>query len=382
MKTIEKADSKIKNSLGLTEFFKGIAILMVILVHSHQIFDLSAPYNTVQKFGQMGCQMFFVLSSFGLCHSFSKKVPNWFEHMKKRISKLAVGYWGAIILHAIYRLALALFTKPGGYLSALNIPGIVINALFLNGIVPFSAINNTIVRGGWYVGTTVILYALFPLLYAVYFSDKYPWWKKYRTILFPVITFLLTVLAVVIAEQIHPIFICKNNSFVYFSFVNQLTPFSLGLVLFDICRGGYTVKKAGWYSLLTGIVAVVLFYANIPYSFVLCPTFVACSFMLLYRVVLGDQRAYDRINSCSNGVIKVVRKFGKISYPIYLTHSFIVYELSTVCLSWLRPICGNDLLWYAILLPIEIYLVYLIGHLYDKVLMFIKKQAERRRSTL
>lgn len=378
IKTIEKADGMMKSSLGLTEFFKGVAILMVILVHSHQMFDLSAPYNTVQKFGQMGCQMFFVLSSFGLCHSFSKKVPKWFEHMRKRLSKLALGYWGAILLHAIYRLSLAISTKPEEWLSALNIPGIVINALFLNGVVPFSAINNTIVRGGWYVGTTVILYALFPLLYAVYFSDKYWWWKKYRLLLFPIITFLLTASAVIIAGKLHPVFVCNNNSFVYFSFVNQLTPFSLGLVLFDICRRGYMVKNAVWYSLLMGVMAVILFYGNIPYAFVLCPTFVACAFVLLYGVVLSDQRAYERIDQSPNGIVKLIRRFGKISYPIYLTHSFIVYELSTICLTLLRPIYNNDLLWYVILLPIEICLVYLVGRIYDKGLMCITNSSKNK----
>ena len=103
---------------------------MVVLVHTHQCFRLSGLQNLIPRFCQMGCQIFFVLSSYGLCHSFSAKRPTWFSHMKKRISKLAVGYWGAILLYAVYRVGMA-FLENESLLQALNIPGIILNALFL-----------------------------------------------------------------------------------------------------------------------------------------------------------------------------------------------------------------------------------------------------------
>jgi len=137
----EKETMITKNSRALTDFFKGVAIILVILVHSHQAFDLSPMFNAVQRFGQMGCQIFFVLSSLGLCFSYSKKQLPFIPFMKKRVSKLLIGYYGAIFLHAVYRVLLAIM-QGKNIVSALNIPGIIINMLFLNGFVPINIINN------------------------------------------------------------------------------------------------------------------------------------------------------------------------------------------------------------------------------------------------
>lgn len=362
-----------KNSRALTDFFKGIAIILVILVHSHQKFDLDPMFNAVQRFGQMGCQIFFVLSSFGLCFSYSKEQLPFVPFMKKRVSKLLVGYYGAIILHAVYRVLLAIM-QEGDIISSLNIPGIIINMLFLNGFVPVNGINNTIVRGGWYVGTTVILYALFPLLYKIYFTEKNAFWKKYRAIIFPLAIFCIAFPAIIVAGFIHPALMCSNNSFVYFSFVNQLTPFTLGLVLFDIKNRLRITKKTLFFSLLALIASIILFFGEFQYSFVFCPSFVAISFLLLYMWVSANQNIYNTINKGSNCIIRTILKFGANSFPIYLTHLFIVYDFSMVCLKFLHMVSPNDLVWYIVLLPIEFCLAFIVGYVYNKCIMLFQRK--------
>lgn len=362
--------ASVKDSKKLTLFFKGIAILLVILVHSHQRFLLSDAQRAIQKFGQMGCQIFFVLSSFGLCHSFSKETPeNWLSHMKKRISKIAIGYWGAIFLTAVYRVLFAIVLQED-LLPALNIPGIIINALFLNGLVPVEVINNTIVRGGWYIGTTVILYALFPLLYKVFFCSKKSWVRR-RVLIFPMTVFFTSAAIVIIAGFIHPAFSCHNNSFVYFSFINQLAPFSLGIVLFDLVNRCAATKYAPHFSAVCFLIAIILFYGDYKYSFVFCPTFVALAFMFLFWHLSKDLKFYNFIHS-SNKIVGIINKFGEISFPIYLTHPFVVYEFSLISLKILRHIYHVDLLWYLILLPIEFCLAYFVGYIYNKCIFYIK----------
>ena len=319
----------------------------------------------------MGCQIFFVLSSFGLCYSFSKEIPSWFSHMKRRISKLAIGYWGAILIHVIYRILVAIIFKKD-IITAINIPGVIINTLFLNGFVPIGGINNTIVRGGWYVGTTVILYALFPLLYKIYFQSKNKAWKKYRTVIFSLAVFFITSTIVILAEFIHPSFTCGNNSFIYFSFVNQLTPFALGLILFDMSNRYHNTKHALLVSVTFWIIAIVLFFGNYHYSFVFCPSFVAAGFVFLYWYLLNNESFYNAIHKGSNILVRTVSAFGKISFSIYLTHSFIVYEFSSVCMRFLRPVYNNDLLWYILLLPFQFCFTYLVAHIYDKCTAYIK----------
>ena len=368
---LQNKDIAAAGSRELSEFFKGIAVFMVILVHTHQCFRLSAAQNLIQQFCQMGCQIFFVLSSYGLCHSFSAKKITWFSHMKKRISKLAAGYWCAILLYGIYRAGMAFLAKED-ILQALNIPGILINGLFLNGFVPIPEINNGIVRGGWYVGTTVILYALFPLLYKLYFAGKSKFWKKYRAVLFSVCVFFVSAAIVLLAGQLHPALICKNDTYMYYSFINQLTPFALGIVLYDICGRSCGTKLHLPCSVLLWGAAFLLFFSDYPHSFILCPSVVALAFVLLFRYTLDHKRAVDSICGNSGPVIRAFRGLGSISYPIYLTHPFIVYGIPLVGLKFLRPVCGNDFLWYLILLPVMFLMSYIAGRIFGKCICRIK----------
>ena len=45
------------------DFLKGIAILAVIIVHIAQTFILPLIVSNIAKLGQLGCQLFFVISA-------------------------------------------------------------------------------------------------------------------------------------------------------------------------------------------------------------------------------------------------------------------------------------------------------------------------------
>ena len=52
---------------GKIEYFsilRGVAIVAITLTHIHQIFDLPMCMRLIPRFGQMGCQMFFLISGF------------------------------------------------------------------------------------------------------------------------------------------------------------------------------------------------------------------------------------------------------------------------------------------------------------------------------
>ena len=67
------------NTIEITRFCKGIAILFVVLCHSHQTFTLPTPLNSVFSFFQIGVQLFMLLSAMGLCFSYSKSPVNEFK---------------------------------------------------------------------------------------------------------------------------------------------------------------------------------------------------------------------------------------------------------------------------------------------------------------
>lgn len=92
----------------LVDIFKGIAIIMVIIVHSAQTFELPEGINYIPKFGQMGCQIFFLLSSFTMIYSFCGGGKLFFV---KRIKRLLPGYWSIIIFNFI--LTFSIITISG-----------------------------------------------------------------------------------------------------------------------------------------------------------------------------------------------------------------------------------------------------------------------------
>jgi len=354
-----------KSSLNLVTFFKGVAIILVILVHSHQKFALSYDAALIPRFGQMGCQIFFLLSAFGLCYSFSKNKTSFIKFMKKRLSKIYLGFYFAIFAHLIMRII------EGGFnAKSINIFGILINALFLNGLIPNAEINNLIVRGGWFVGTIVILYALFPLLFKLYNKIN----KSVRIILFPVITFMVGYLIISILEKVDPFYVCSNNSFMYFSFINQLAPFVLGIVLYDIFEnfGTEKIKASLLFSVLFLIITVWLFYKRYSFSFKICGFTMALSVMFLFIFCYKHKAIYNIINNNKNIVLKVVSAFGKISFQIYLLHTFIVYNLIETLLPHIKAINNSSELWYIVLLPFIYVLCFLVGFIFNKLLNLIK----------
>ncbi|MBP3633338.1 MAG: acyltransferase [Oscillospiraceae bacterium] len=346
-----------------------------MLVHSHQPFSLPDWSTAVQRFGQMGCQIFFVLSAFGLCMSYQKSPLPWTAFMKKRIGKLAIGYWTMIVLRMIDRVLQAL-VHGENLISAANFPGVICNALFLHGLIPIGNINNKVVGGGWYVGTTVLLYALFPLLYKLYMHENAKWRAK-RLVLFPVITLVSCAVLMLASSVVHPFFECKNNGFMYYSFVNQLPCFSLGFCLYDLVENGKTeqVKAPILWSAVFACAAVTLFFGAWKHVFILVPTLFGAAFLFLFLYVLRSSAAQKRVENC-----RLVRSFGQISYAVYLTHPVVVYSLMNTVCNIIGDYITNDTLWYYLTLPISFALVYFLAKAFHGYIAWVSKGLSGKRS--
>ena len=145
----------------------------------------------------------------------------------KRIKRLLPGYWSIIIFNFILTFSIITILGKNLLWTSDNPIDYIINLFFLNGLIPGSA-NNNVVLGGWFVGTLVIFYILFPLMHKLYFCLP-----KYRYVLFPSVISLLSFTAMYIIGELDERLYCSNNSFAYFSFVNQLPVFALGFTLFD-----------------------------------------------------------------------------------------------------------------------------------------------------
>lgn len=143
------------------DLYKGIAIIMVILVHSTQRFANLSNVFQIFNVGQFGCQIFFVLSGYLSMKSCEQDKNRFY---RKKFCAIAPGYYLLILITVILDALVRLVTN-GEHDLGKNTSGIAIlcNVLFLNGILPFCY--NNVVGGGWYIGTISIMYFFTPYIY-------------------------------------------------------------------------------------------------------------------------------------------------------------------------------------------------------------------------
>lgn len=346
----------------MTEFLKGIAILLIVLVHSHQTFDLHPVAANVLSFSQTATYLFFMLSAYGICFSYDKNKVNWPTFMRRRVGKLAPLYWTAIAVTAVYHLLYALVMSRS-VLEEVNPLGVVINGLFLHGLFADLGINNLIVRGGWFVGTVVLLYAAFPALHKLYNANNEKW-KRVRLWAFPLGIYILTAL---LSQAVRLI----PNQPISTTVLDYSTPFCFGFVLHDLNnRAGdrEKIRYAWLWSLLSLIPAATLYFTGAG-VFNLGALFLSVFFFFLALSIMQAQ-------PYSNRLTRLVCHVGKHSYAIYLFHSFVAFDVAAVILWVLRKVYPNDTLWYLILLPIVIVLSYLVGFVLDSMIGVITRKSK------
>lgn len=285
------------NRLEIIDYFKGLAIIMIIVCHITQVFDIPSPLSSMSSFGRMGCQIFFLLSGFTITMSFDKSCSKLMDFYKKRWLGLAPGYWLSILITVILSAVTILITGKNQLGTSLKFEGIIVNMLLLNGLVPTDA-NNLIFRGGWFVGTLTILYLIYPFLHKG--ERKYGNPFLYGCI---VSSMLISAALFLLTDKVYS----SCGDFLYFSFINQLSPFVLGILLYrNVEQGKYDKLK----SFVFFILSVLCFFYPVPFRAVIVPFFFSLSVFYLLKV-LWDKKLPIRSLLCH---------FGELSFPIFLLH--------------------------------------------------------------
>ena len=351
------------------DIIKGIAMLMVILVHYNQTF---ASEVRMFRFFQMGCQLFFVASGFVAAKSFLGKLSKSTfkeaskEFYKARLASIAPAWWIMIVIvYLSNSISLCFLGRALNFGYNRSFFGILCNVLFLNGLNPLC--HNNVILGGWYIGTTMILYLLTPLLISLFekFNKKCVW------LLVSIAAMLSIVSLYVVVRTFFPDLvyeaITKNNSFVYFSFVSQLPSFSLGILLYYEkpleCK---SADKYKYFALgvLTLILSINLFFhPRFPLSYIVTGVLVGIATYFILKAMIIYEQNKD-IGKFFSPIIKV----GKQSLYIYLVHGFFAYTFVYVCkylLSSLNLTNDSHLIFF-ILIPIVLVLSYVFGTLLNK----------------
>ena len=365
-------DSK-KNHLVSIDFLKGIAICMVILVHSRQkISNLSSIFN-IFTFGQMGCQIFFVVSGYSIAQSWSKyrdKQKGIRSFYIKRFASIAPGYYLTIlIIHTLNVILNMSIGKNIGFSTNSQPISVLCNFLFLNGFLPFC--NNNVAPGGWYIGTTAIFYLFFPLIFII--IERIGKYKKYL----PVLINIFTIIIIIAISSLfgHEDYLLANNGFVYFSCLVQLPCFILGIQLWNEKQEQYSVNKNYFIEPIISVILLscslfLFFKGTWKYKFIIIPTLVgyATYFALKYLLALEQNLNY-RNNT-------IVTKIGNKSYFIYLVHCFFAYTMPLgiqIVLNYFNIVYNSNIL-YLILLPFMFIFSYMMSIVLEKICTPITKK--------
>ena len=338
-------------------FLKGIAILGVILVHSPQkIIGLDSSIKELVHFGAFGCQLFFLISGYLIVSSWNRII--------KESNKLSISLWlfyrrRFLSIAPIYYLFIILYQLIAYYISEFNLPpfynicteplSIIANFLLLQGL-DYNYFNN-VVPGGWFIGTIVIFYLIFPILYKCHITlcqFRNPLSPLFLTIIVSVISFIVQFIIMDISGSWIQ---SRPGSFLYYSIVNQLPCLTLGMAIHDLNFDKTNSKNLLLTSFTIFIITNLLYYGlrfqYWVYSFI--PLFLAFTFLFLF---FGVKNIYKFKHIHDIKIIDYLENLGRLSFSAYFTNfigAFIFpWVLQLVLFHY--DIVINPLILYLILL--------------------------------
>ena len=355
-----------RKRLDSIDLLKGIAILMVIVVHTSQKYKLPAPIEQLCDFGQFGCQLFFVISGYMAYLSYSScKNPRVFY--QKRFLAIAPGWHLTMLLFIFVNIVWKTLGLSYVYQECHSMAGLLINALFLNGFVPFC--NNNGIPGGWFIGTIMIFYAICPFL--IHLIDK----VKNRGILFfiPLIALLVNIfMQYLVGIAVGNYELSGNGCFLYFNIINQLPCLICGLLLgrmdTRVYQGRNTLRvlAGGGICLLA---AYILFDCDGVLIFMILPCLLGYAFAM---ILIG---CLELENSGKKLYVRPLNRLGKVSFSVYLIHVLYAYYMTTIINKVLRRIgISNGLVIFVPVLLLAVFLTYYSARFYAKAVEIIKRK--------
>ena len=312
--------------------------------------------------------MFFLLSGYSISISWNKD-PNLKRYYLKRYFSIAPGYYLMIVIMTILTLAAkATIGKTVGFAGNTDPGAILINVLLLNGLFPNA--DNNVVGGGWYIGTTVIFYLLYPILNQIIKNAKHR-----RLIVVATIAAKLIII-ITVYKITGNASVLTVNSFTYYSFINEITCFLLGIVLF------YRIQEEKEspnptsdiiLSLFWLVISLGLFFGAGKYAYVFVTDAVGLlSFYLARAFITIEKRGAIQKDKLS----RYLSAWGRRSFYIYLSHTFFAFSMSIIIVTlWERagePFNVNVL--YLITIPVVFLGAWILSVILEAIISPITKK--------
>ena len=252
-------------------------------------FSISDPLNIIRwlssYFGHYGVQLFIFISSYGLYLSYKDRMPDWWNFMKKRISKL----YPTLII-GIFLIFVIIVFEGRGLPSGHQVKIGLLKLTLIYNFIPDQAL--TFSGPWWFFSVIVQLYAVFPILVRIV--------KGYgpNSMLLTALVFILISMAIDLQFPTDP----PDTFSVFFTFIGQLPVFSLG-VYFASRRE----VKVGFPVLIAAL--LIFAFANVN-QYVWYFSFVSVTVLLLAIIV---------------AIIPLLKRFPKLNSFIIFTGSISLF---------------------------------------------------------
>ena len=289
---------------------KGFAMLGVMIIHVAQsVSGLPCDAIFMLAFGAMGVQLFFMMSAYTACMSYQKS-PNvaWKGYVLRRFTRLVPVYWLGIVLYGAWSYLAQAYAWPAifGSFSSYTTVNTILNVALVNTFYPPA--QNSIVPGGWSISCIAVFYLVFPWLYRMLAQGKY---SRVGVLLF----FNFCVVAVMLFMKWLP------KEFVYFSIVNQLSVFVLGMVIFfkpqvlmECIRLRSVILGFG---VIGGILIIALAMKTLGQSYLYRHILVSFCFIPFLAI----------LQKCEGRFPRFLLNLGKRSYTIFIVHFIFAWGL-------------------------------------------------------
>ena len=323
-------------------------MIMVILVHYEQCFHLCKWFRYFQE----GCPIFFVASGFGiacmLARRFGGGVHDWSDIKKFYLSRLRAlapaWIFVLILVYTVNTVMLSVFGQTLSFGKNRSVSSVLCNLLFLHGLLPFC--NNNVMLGGWYIGATIILYTLTPMIVASLRRCKH------REVFF-----VLTSASAMMLRKILWIVFGDGfamNGFSYYVFLVHYPSYLLGIILFsDFSESKLSsdqVKQCRPAGIALYAVAFTCFFSGkrLYSSWITA----LATYLVLYWMLSKDACHSENLTG------RILIRIGRNSYCIFLIHGFFAYSFVKLVQSLcaLRGIDARTIPFFIALMPAVVFL--------------------------
>lgn len=336
---------------------------MVMLVHTAQsVPELPRYVLNFTKYGQLGVQLFFVVSAFTLSISADRRSDEKYKTNKyliRRFFRIAPLYYFGIIWYFLFRSA-QLSLSRGVLQPATGYEPIkmLANFLFVHGFYPPA--HTYLVPGGWSIGTEMAFYLCFPMLFALYRKMS-----GTGTIWFLILS-ALTVCSYYFLESWYLSWrgvTVARNTFIYYNLLNQLPVFTLGILAYFLARNhvldGIPLVINILFFCLSSWVTIRLWHANSfpPNPFMFVPFTAGLAFVFLYNI-------FAKVRMLSHPVL---RRIGQVSYSMYILHFMFAWYGAQYLNTWFGD-TGRPIILLGVYYLLVIVLSFAVATLSEKLI--------------